>query len=378
MIRNEIDLYLNSCGGHNAPCVQQYDMKSRLFACRLWREPGVPYVLDEGARVGVVYKWRGMSPSKEYDTELENESTVLCLIPDEATQRFGPVTMQLILHENGGALHGPEIAFMVLKSLKPGDGESDEPVLMLIELVSEATELLDRLEHAVENGEFSGPPGPAGKITRVQATVDSRPGKPSVSVGYGGTQSELELYLNFKGLRGVDGQSPRLTRGEGWDEDGTPYTTLLFETASGSEEIILRDGKKGEQGPAGPAGKIKRVYATVNNAFGKPSVNVGYAGTEEELEIYLDFYNLKGNPGEKGADGQSAQVSLRRLDNGVMIVAQNGDMVESQIVFDGAAHSYGTENAGTLLCVGSDGKAVPVALGAGLAVVDGVLTLTGQ
>jgi hypothetical protein len=39
---------------------------------------------------------------------------------------------------------------------------------------------------------------------------------------------------------------------------------------------------------------------------------------------------------------------------------------------------YGAENAGKLLYVGADGFATVLALGAGLAIVDGVLTITSQ
>lgn len=40
--------------------------------------------------------------------------------------------------------------------------------------------------------------------------------------------------------------------------------------------------------------------------------------------------------------------------------------------------NYGAENAGKLLYVGADGFATVLALGAGLAIVDGVLTITSQ
>lgn len=44
----------------------------------------------------------------------------------------------------------------------------------------------------------------------------------------------------------------------------------------------------------------------------------------------------------------------------------------------GGNANYGAENAGKLLYVGSDGFATVLALGAGLAIVDGVLTITSQ
>lgn len=40
--------------------------------------------------------------------------------------------------------------------------------------------------------------------------------------------------------------------------------------------------------------------------------------------------------------------------------------------------NYGEENAGKLLYVGADGYATVLALGTGLAIVDGVLTITSQ
>lgn len=59
-----------------------------------------------------------------------------------------------------------------------------------------------------------GETGPAGTISKVTATITNTGGKPGVNVGYGGTASELELYLDFmnlqgpQGLPGQDGYTP--------------------------------------------------------------------------------------------------------------------------------------------------------------------------
>jgi hypothetical protein len=52
--------------------------------------------------------------------------------------------------------------------------------------------------------------------------------------------------------------------------------------------------------------------------------------------------------------------------------------VAIKIPGSGGNVDYGAENAGKLLYVGADGFATVLALGAGLAIVDGVLTITSQ
>lgn len=168
MIRNVIDIMIGGFDNGRTPHVQQYDVESREYECRLWRAPGLPYQLAEDALVGVVYRWRRNPGSKEYETKLENRSTVVVKIPQEAMKMDGIVTMQLRLHEGGTVLNGPEIEFVVLRSIEPGDDEGDEPVPLLVALVGQTQEVLTQIRTALENGEFNGKDGAGTVINLVE------------------------------------------------------------------------------------------------------------------------------------------------------------------------------------------------------------------
>lgn len=124
MIRKVINVMMGGFGNVQMPTVQQYD-EEREYLCRLWRAPGVPFVLADNTKVGVVFQWRGIRGSKEYDTERENNSTVVVTVPKEAMLRDGIVKMQLKIHQDDELLHSPELVFQVLKSIKAmeSDGE---------------------------------------------------------------------------------------------------------------------------------------------------------------------------------------------------------------------------------------------------------------
>ena len=69
-------------------------------------------------------------------------------------------------------------------------------------------------------------------------------------------------------------------------------------------------------------------------------------------------------------------------ENIIYVVLTNGTMSRFSVRNGrqgrpGAEADYGADNAGMLLLVGDDGKARPIALGAGLQIVDGTLTVTG-
>lgn len=150
---NEINIYIGGFDDGRTPGVQQYDAGSRKYLCRLWESAGKPYQMAEDAVVGVVFDWKGAPPSYEYKTQVMDRSTVLVTVPAAATQKAGTVTMQLVIHENGGDLHGPEISFYAYKSLKPGENETDEPVMLLVALMNRVDEQVQKVNEAADRVE---------------------------------------------------------------------------------------------------------------------------------------------------------------------------------------------------------------------------------
>ncbi len=155
-MRNTLDVMIGGLDYGQTPSVQQHDVNSRVFACRLWQDKDVPFVLPENAVVGAVFKWRRSNGGHEYETQLEGRSTVLVTVPAEAVKLDGIVEMQLAIHQEDSVLHGPVISFAALKSLTLGGSAESEPPLLLVALAKETQELLTELRQAKENGEFDG------------------------------------------------------------------------------------------------------------------------------------------------------------------------------------------------------------------------------
>lgn len=247
-MRNGVDVYMGGYDEGKTPSVQQYDENSREYQLNLWVNEQTPYLLPEGAAVGVVYQPRGQKPTEEYKAEILTRSTVLVRLPSEVTKKRGRVEMQLLIHTENGVLHSPVINFEVLRSLKPGEGEGGEPEKMLSELISEANTLMTAFEKQLSEDGFRGPPGPAGKIVKVNATIDGRVGKPTVSVGTGGTPEALELYLDFGSLKGAQGFSPVFSQGVNIDPDGRKETHLYIQSQTGSQTVVITDGYTPKRG----------------------------------------------------------------------------------------------------------------------------------
>lgn len=148
---NEIDIWMGGFDDGRTPSVQQYDVNSRKYLCHLWRRKGEMYCMADDAIVGVVFGWRGVKASNEYETEKLDNSTVLVNVPAEAMQKAGAVKMQLLIHQNGGVLHGPEIYFQALESMMPSDEETDEPALLLVALVDDAAEAIRNADDAANS-----------------------------------------------------------------------------------------------------------------------------------------------------------------------------------------------------------------------------------
>lgn len=137
-MESAITIWMGGFDDGRTPGVQQYDAKTRKYRCMLMEKPGQPYMMADDAIVGAVYKWRGSPASHEYETEVLDRSTVRVTVPTAAMLRPGYVEMQLKFHQDGGLLNGPVICFIVNESLDAADEETDEPALLLEELVKEA------------------------------------------------------------------------------------------------------------------------------------------------------------------------------------------------------------------------------------------------
>lgn len=145
-----IDIIIGGFDDGRTPSVQQYDTNSRCLLCRLWEKPGVPYTMSENAVVGAIFKWRKAEPAGEYKTEIIDRSTVLVTIPGDATQVSGVVFMQLVFHQDGGVMRGPEINFMVLESLAAGEEGIENPELLFGKLIEEANAATERANDAAD------------------------------------------------------------------------------------------------------------------------------------------------------------------------------------------------------------------------------------
>lgn len=109
----------------------------------------------------------------------------------------------------------------------------------------------------------------------------------------------------------------------------------------------------------------ENLVAAVNEILQKGG---GTADPEEIRNIVNEY--LAENPPEVDITGVVKSVNGQAPD-------ENGN-VKLEIPDSGGNANYGAENAGKLLYVGADGFATVLALGAGLAIVDGVLTITSQ
>lgn len=165
-------------------------------------------------------------------------------------------------------------------------------------------------------------------------------------------------------------------------------------------------GGPGPQGPKGPAGD-NNFFIVSLDADGKPTHSAaeiivaaeegkipvfyvhdpsgGYFMTEwiavggGSSVVFTCFVNVPPSDGglptclfEESAviTTKDEEVQFYRLTVG------GGNIIQDELQY--GLPYYGVENAGKLLCVGADGYAKVLALGAGLAIIDGVLILTSQ
>ena len=164
MICQAIDIVMGRSSEQGPPIyVQQFDVNSRTFVFRVFDEEGNPFVYAEDAVVGAVYKYRRCKGTEEYEVNLCNGNVLATVVPAEVVQLDGPVEMQIKIHQNGGVLHSPVIAFEVLKSIKKSETETSEPQLILEGLIESTRQLIASIETKLENGEFNGKTPVRGK-----------------------------------------------------------------------------------------------------------------------------------------------------------------------------------------------------------------------
>lgn len=274
---NEIDVIIGGFDDGRTSSVQQYDAGSRQYLWHLWERPGVPFEMDEDALVGAIFDWKGAPPSHEYKADMVDRSTVLVTVPAAATQRVGPVDMQVAIHQDGGVLHSPVICFMALKSLRAADEETDEPALLLVWLVDETRKALGRMEkatYAIENMQVRAEPSET-----LRATITTEDGVKVITfgllagkhpyIGENGNWYVYDLTANAYVDSGMysGGQSPEIGANGNW-------------YISGEDTGVAATGPAGKDGEPGAAGKDGQT----------PEKGVDYWTTADVAEIqkYVD------------------------------------------------------------------------------------------
>lgn len=146
--------------------------------------------------------------------------------------------------------------------------------------------------------------GPAG-----EKGADGAPGKdgrdgidgvqgPQGDTGAQGPKGDAFTYADFtaeqlEALRGPAGaQGPQGPKGNAFK-----YTDFT------QEQLNSLKGPKGDKGEAGLPAGFGIPTATIDDAYGTPSVTITTSGTNAEKVFNFEFKNLKGKP---GIDGQNA------------------------------------------------------------------------
>lgn len=274
------------------PGVQQYDVGSRVFVCRLWERPDVPYVMAENAMASTVFDWRGAPPSNEYKQQIVDRSTVRVVVPAEAMKRSGPVDMQLTIRQNGTEERSPILCFPVWKSLLAGEQNYPEPVRVLDELINRTNKTAERVEQLQIDA--SGLAGDAlklgGKPPEAYAAVNllDNSNFEIAQAGYGGLHGNTKYAADRWTLSGgtavwngsnivisseADGQQVNMVQklADGTYKKGTVYTFAVM-LADGTLGIVHGDF-------------ITNAYANIYDTEGK-RVALGIQSDNVVIPVY--------------------------------------------------------------------------------------------
>lgn len=164
------------------------------------------------------------------------------------------------------------------------------PIIERIKLRLESTDkdLLDRI-NALEEAGAGG-----GSTVEVGTTTTLAPGS-SATVENSG--SGAKLILNFgipQGLPGKDGKD---------GADGAPGR----DGVDGAPGRDGSDGAPGEPGPQGEAAGFGTPLVEVDSGVGTPSCRIEVSGSNAAKIFHFFFSNLKGEPGEQGAQGNPGE-----------------------------------------------------------------------
>lgn len=155
----------------------------------------------------------------------------------------------------------------------------------------------------------NGTNGTAAGFGTPVASVDANTGTPAVTVTASGPDTAKVLNFAFKNLKGIKGDKgetgpqgiPGTTGPQGPKGDAFKYTDFT------QEQLTSLKGPKGDQGEAGAAAGFGTPTATINDAYGTPSVTITTSGTNAEKIFNFNFKNLKGEPGTKGKDASEVK-----------------------------------------------------------------------
>ena len=102
----------------------------------------------------------------------------------------------------------------------------------------------------------------------------------------------------IQGLAGAPGRDGRDGIDGTQGPKGDPFTYADFT----QEQLNSLKGPKGDPGKDGAAAGFGIPTATIDDAYGTPSVTITTSGTNAEKVFNFEFKNLKGQPGINGAD----------------------------------------------------------------------------
>lgn len=204
-----------------------------------------------------------------------------------------------------------------MQALNDGLNKVEESIKKMDEATSSATQLVDKIEQKLENGDFIGPEGPQGP--------QGGPGK--------------------DGVNGQDGIGiTTITSGQSTVEEDKTITPITVNKTDGSSESFNveakngADGKDGLNGKDGVNGQNGQDGTTPNIQIGtvetlEPNEQAMVTRTGTDEEPIFNFGIPKGQQGEKGQDGTNGTDGKDATINGqntVEITTDNNITLDQQ------------------------------------------------